>query len=377
MKILIVTNYLPQKIGGIERHTHGLATELQTKLGHDVTVVSASWPFEIANSTRFAGTQSYKVCFVPSFTISRRLPVPNLFSYNYWKCLNELPSDFDLVFFQSHVFINNWILAFYFRKVKRRVWMNHGCNYAPMSHSLTSFFSLIYERLGMFILRVFCNEFFAQSSFSAQWISTKVDRSFRVLSNAVDPMSFSNQQVSPTRYLGKSILFVGRLVPGKGLLESIKVVAEANEILKAKGETELFHLTVVGSGSLDPLQISKKYGLDIEWKGELAHPNVLDEMLKADVLIQVYSHPEGLTTVTLEGLALGMLVVSTPLSGHKDLKECEGVFQGKAEDLPQILVKSSQSKMNRQSQIEVGYNFVMNNFSWTKIAHQLTSDNLN
>lgn len=372
MKTLIVTNYLPQKIGGIERHTHGLATELQTNLGHDVTVISAPWPFKSSNSTQMVGTPVYKVCYVPSFTIAKRLPIPKLLSYSYWRSLRDLPRDFDLVFFQSHVFINNWILAVYFKKAKRRIWMNHGCNYAPMSNFLSSSFSFVYERVGMFIMRRFCNEFFAQSSYSAQWISSKVNRVFCILSNAVDPIDFSNRQVNPSRNTGKSVLFVGRLVLGKGLLESIKIVAEANEILAAQGEKDFFNLTIVGSGSLDPLQISKKYNLDIDWKGELSHSQVLDEMLKADVLIQVYSQPEGLTTVTLEGLALGMFVISTPLSGPKDLEECQSFLQGKAKDLPSILVKSSQSKKNRQSQIESGYDFVMSHFSWSKIAHQLS-----
>ena len=372
MKTLIVTNYLPQKIGGIERHTHGLATELQTNLEHDVTVITAPWPFDSANSTQMEVIPAYKVCYLPSFTIARRLPIPNLLSYSYWYRLKELPNDFDLVFFQSHVFINNWILAFYFKNVKRRVWMNHGCNYAPMSNSLSSSFSFLYERIGMFIMGRFCNEFLAQSSYSAQWISSKVNRAFRVLSNAVDPAYFSNRQVNPSRKTGKSVLFVGRLVLGKGLLESIKVVTEANEILRAQGEVDFFHLTIIGSGSLDPLQISKQYGLDIVWKGELPHSQVLDEMLKADVLIQVYSQPEGLTTVTLEGLALGMLVVSTPLSGTADLEECRTFLQGKASNLPSILVKSSQSQENRQSQIESGYSFVMSRFSWAKIALQLS-----
>ena len=161
LKTLIVTNYLPQKIGGIERHTHGLATELQTNHGHDVTVISAPWPFKSSNPTQMVGTPIYKVCYVPSFTIAKRLPIPKLFSYSYWRSLRDLPRDFDLVFFQSHVFINNWILAVYFKKAKRRIWMNHGCNYAPMSNFFSSFFSFVYERIGMFIMRRFCNEFFA------------------------------------------------------------------------------------------------------------------------------------------------------------------------------------------------------------------------
>jgi len=371
---LIITNYPPKKIGGIERHTDGLATELCSNLGHDVMVVSAPWPHKSASVSQFGGMPPYKFCYVPSTTIARRLPIPNLLSFKYWQCLKGFPKDFDLVFFQSHLFINNWILAFYFRKVKRRVWMNHGCDFVPMSTLLSSFISLVYERVGMFVMGRFCNEFFAQSYYSAQWISNKVKRDFRILSNAVDPKQFTNRQAHSNRKIGKSILFVGRLVLGKGLLESIKIVADANEILREKGDLDFFYLTVVGSGNLDPLQMSGKYGVDIVWKGELPHTEVLSEMLKADVLIQVYSQPEGLTTVTLEGLALGMFVVSTPLSGPRDLEQCANFLQGNAMELPNILVKSLKSKMNRQEQIDSGYSFVIGHFSWAKIAHQLLAE---
>ena len=52
----------------------------------------------------------------------------------------------------------------------------------------------------------------------------------------------------------------------------------------------------------------------IDFRGELSHPKVIESMYESDILIQAYSQPEGLTTVTLEGLATGLLIVTTPLS---------------------------------------------------------------
>ena len=50
---------------------------------------------------------------------------------------------------------------------------------------------------------------------------------------------------------------------------------------------------------------------------------------ESDILIQAYSQPEGLTTVTLEGLATGLLIVTTPLSGGEDLNGCINYISGK------------------------------------------------
>ena len=132
MKILVVTNYLPPKIGGIERISHELASALNAVEGVDVSVATAEWPTKFVEAEWEKIHYPYKVIDFPSITIFRRLPLPRVFQRSFWVKINDLDEDFDLVFYQSHLFILNWIILVKLRQVKRSVWMNHGCNYVPL-----------------------------------------------------------------------------------------------------------------------------------------------------------------------------------------------------------------------------------------------------
>ena len=249
--------------------------------------------------------------------------------------------------------------------------MNHGCNFVPMNNRIGKYISRTYEWLGIVIMRRFCNEFLAQSRNAADWISSTVNRKFAVLSNAVNMDNFDNFRIEPDRKMGLSVLFVGRLVKGKGLFECINAVSDANKILALAGHSNLFGLKIVGSGDLNPNQIAQQPFVNVTWVGELQHSEVLNEMLKADILIQAYSQPEGLTTVTLEALILGMLVVSTPLSGPGDLDRCQNYIPGSISDLSTHLVEASSRKESRLELISEGRAFVENNYAWPIIVKDL------
>jgi glycosyltransferase involved in cell wall biosynthesis len=186
MKILVVTNYLPPKIGGIERISHELASALNAVEGVDVSVATAKWPTKFVEAQWEEILYPYKVINFPSITIFRRLPLPRVFQSSFWVKINNLDKDFDLVFYQSHLFILNWIILVKLRKVKRRIWMNQGCNYVPLNSKVGALISFIYERIGMSIMKKFCNEFVGQSRNTAEWISSKVGIPFQVLSNATN-----------------------------------------------------------------------------------------------------------------------------------------------------------------------------------------------
>ena len=99
MNILIVTNFLPPKIGGIERLSHELASALQKKGTHQVTVASAEWPKKYVESKWAPIFFPYRVIYFPSLTLARRLPLPNVFSLAFWKQMKYIGEDYDIVFF--------------------------------------------------------------------------------------------------------------------------------------------------------------------------------------------------------------------------------------------------------------------------------------
>jgi glycosyltransferase involved in cell wall biosynthesis len=285
--------------------------------------------------------------------------------------MGDLSDDFDLVFYQSHLFILNWIMAIKLRSVKRRVWMNHGCNYVPLNSRVGNWLSFLYERLGMAIMKSLCNEFVGQSKNTAEWIALKVGIPFQVLSNAINMQPFSGEIELESRKVKKNVLFVGRLVEGKGLLNCISAVSKANHILKHNGDLNLLTLTVVGSGPLKYSISNNESPTEIFWRGELSHSQVIASMYQSDILIQAYSQPEGLTTVTLEGLAAGMLIVTTPVSGEGDLDGCINYVPGSLAELPYLLLKSRDRAEKRSDLVSTGKWFIEAGFTWDIIAEKL------
>jgi glycosyltransferase involved in cell wall biosynthesis len=371
MKILVVTNYLPPKIGGIERISHELASALNAVEGVEVSVATAKWP------TKFVETEWEKICYpykvieFPSITVFRRLPLPRIFQRSFWVKIKDLNHDFDLVFYQSHLFILNWIILVRLRHVERRVWMNQGCNYVPLNSRLGGLFSLIYERIGMAVMKRFCNEFVGQSKNTADWMASKVGIPFQVLSNATNLKSIFFESKIVERRVRTNVLFVGRLVEGKGLLDCVSAVSKANEILTLKDDPRLFTLTIVGAGPLRDQIPRQNLNVEIDIRGELSHPKVIETMYESDILIQAYSQPEGLTTVTLEGLATGLIIVTTPLGGGEDLSCCVNYISGNLDELPKLLLGSRSLPKSREELLTSGREFIEGGLTWDSVAQKL------
>lgn len=373
MKILVVTNYLPPKIGGIERISHELASALNDLEGVDVSVATAEWPTKFVESEWEKIHYPYKVIDFPSITILRRLPLPRVFQRSFWAKIRDLNQDFDLVLYQSHLFILNWIIAVKLRQVNRRVWMNQGCNYVPLNSKVIGFISYIYERLGMAIMKRFCNEFVGQSRNTADWITSKVGISFQVLSNATNLKNIIPNSNVVGRQIRTKVLFVGRLVEGKGLLDCVSIVSKANDLLILKDDPHLFTLTIVGAGPLRDQIPRQKLNVEIDFRGELSHSKVIDSMYESDILIQAYSQPEGLTTVTLEGLATGLLIVTTPLGGGENLDRCVNYISGNLGELPNLLLRSRVLPRSRDELLASGRSFIEAGLTWESAAQKLVA----
>lgn len=371
MKILIVTNYLPPKIGGIERISHELASALNAIQGVEASVATADWPTKYVESEWEKIDYPYEVINFPSITIFRRLPLPRIFKRSFWAKIRDLDGKFDLVFYQSHLFILNWIIAIRLRQVIRRVWMNHGCNYVPLNSKVGIFISFVYERFGMFIMKRCCNEFVGQSRNTADWISSKVDIPFQVLSNGTNLKSILPGSEIFEGKVRTKVLFVGRLVEGKGVIDCVATVSKANEILNLRGDSRLFTLTIVGAGPLSDQILSLNLNVEIDFRGELSHSKVIECMYESDILIQAYSQPEGLTTVTLEGLATGLLIVTTPLSGGESFKGCVNYISGNMDDLPSLLLRSRELPKTRDELMASGRRFIEKGLTWDAIAQKL------
>ncbi len=114
------------------------------------------------------------------------------------------------------------------------------------------------------------------------------------------------------------VLFLGNLIPRKGLLELTEALARL--------APSSWRLTVVGDPKVDPRyagrvrRTARRLGLDprIRYTGALSPPRVVAELRRAEVLAVPSSH-EGFGIAYLEGMAYGLPAIAAVHGGAGDL----------------------------------------------------------
>lgn len=147
----------------------------------------------------------------------------------------------------------------------------------------------------------------------------------------------------------KGLLFVGRLVEKKGLVDLIRALARVDP---PQRDTPL---TVIGRGPLEDelKQLAEKLALNITFRGALPHSKVLQEITSATAVVVPSRQAsggdvEGLPTVIMEALSRGIPVIGTRHSGIPEavrdglegLLSAEGDVDGLAANLNKFLAGS-------------------------------------
>ena len=146
------------------------------------------------------------------------------------------------------------------------------------------------------------------------------------------------------------ILFVGSLVPNKGilcLLKTIKVLSKINQ--------DKFNLTIVGSGPLE--NFLKQKLPNSTFKKYLSHNQLLKEMEKKDIFLFPTLY-EGLSLSLSEAMSRGMVVISTANSGLLEFGNKSNSILVKVNDHNQIAKKISFLINNPQKVKYLGMNAI-------------------
>ena len=138
------------------------------------------------------------------------------------------------------------------------------------------------------------------------------DRPMTVIPNGVDTAVF---HPSPEpRPLGKTVLFVGRLVSNKG---PQTLVEAAPEVLKRHQDARFLFL---GEGPLHKALRRRTRSLGIDQNvAFLGTRSDVAEIMRGAALLARPSTLEGMPLTVLEGMASGLPVVATPVGGTPEL----------------------------------------------------------
>jgi len=170
---------------------------------------------------------------------------------------------------------------------------------------------------------------------------------------------------------GKNVLFVGRLVRTKGLIEllyAFKMLTKIDREIK---------LIIVGSGSLSSFVMSFISRYDLRNRVEFAEgvlpweKVILKYYSRADVFV-LPSYSEGLPTVLLEAMATGVPVVTTPVGDITDIVRHgeTGILvkPGNIKMLAEAILTILQDKSLRKKIVSNALNTVRN-YDWKVIAN--------
>ena len=314
MRILRVSHWLyPDEVGGGEYHVHALSRD-QAAMGHDVTVLKVT---DNVDEVRRETRHRYEVIYCPA-TVNL---LKNEISIAAARRILGA-KEFDVVHAHSHFYFSTNLAA-----LKRRV---GGVPLAITNHSLYSqsaperLFRYYLKTIGRWTLNsadvVFC--YTEEERKATREIGVTAD--IEVIANGVDAEQFrpdgpGSDLIDPD---APSVLFVGRLVEGKGPHHAIDAME------RVRTDHPDARLYMVGDGPLreEFEEDIRSRGLEpaVEFLGLIEYDEMPGVFRSADVLV-LPSRAEGFPRVVMEAMASGTPVVCTNLDQIVDVVEGAGV----------------------------------------------------
>ncbi|WP_310736982.1 glycosyltransferase family 4 protein [Natranaeroarchaeum sulfidigenes] len=352
----------PDEVGGGNYHVHALSRD-QASMGHEVTVLKVS---NDVDSVRREERNGYEVVYCPATVnlLKNEISIPAV-----RRILGA--REFDVIHAHSHFYFSTNIAA-----LKRRL---GDIPLAITNHSLYT--QSAPERLFYYYLKtigkwtfnsadvVFC--YTEEERQATREIGVTTD--IKVIKNGIDAEKFHPDGAISELIASDvpNVLFVGRLVEGKGPQYAIDAIE------RVRADHPDARLYLVGDGPLhEELEADvEERGLEsaVEFLGLVEYDNMPKVFRTANVLL-LPSRAEGFPRVVMEAMASGTPVVCT------DLDQIVDFVSGAGETVEWGDVVSMGSALGRilsdpQTQDAYGTNgreTIVNEYSWSETVRATT-----
>lgn len=316
MKVLNFCPYYPPHVGGLEKHAIELHDKL-TEKGIKVTVFTPNIP---QIETDEIDENGVTVIRYPAFDLIHNFPFPKFWSLKFWKMfLSLFKKNFDIVF-SITMFFHSSMLAFVYSKIKKKKWIHieHASDYTKSSNFIIAIAARIYTDIFGRVTLFFSDLNITPSQSAAKFVSRFTRKPSVVVYRG---MPFSEiEKIPPNPTLKgkfedkKIVLYVGRLISGKGIIDLVKAVAGIN--------FDEFILLVIGDGPEEKelKELVEKLGIEkkVSFLGAKDFDEVLAIMKVSDVFVNP-SYNEGLPTTVLEAGVCGCGIVATDVGGTREI----------------------------------------------------------
>jgi glycosyltransferase involved in cell wall biosynthesis len=376
MKICHITwEYPPRIVGGIARHVEDLAKAL-AKLGHEVSVVTLEFP-DAPSYEELKGVKIYRAPTQighPHF-----LTWALLFNHSIEKQLADIGEDFDVLHVHDWLTAPAGISAKHFLH-KPLVATLHSTEYGRSTlQSIDSFTIDSWEWWTTFeankvIVTTYSMRHEVCGHFHVPW------EKVWIIPNAVDASKFQvsvDRNAVRARYLvepnEKLVLYVGRLVPQKGVEFLIQAVSR---IAGRFGDAKF---VIVGDGwlrgHLESLADQMGQRWRINFAGFIPDSELIALMRSADVLV-IPSVYEPFGIVALEGMAAGVPVVASQVGGLAEVVEHEKtgeyVYMRNPESIAWGVERVLSNSGHAAWLVKNGREAVERTYSWDAVAKKTT-----
>lgn len=319
MNILVFAPFYPPHIGGVESFSRDLHKELG-KRGVEITVFAPRLPEKTSAIEKHA--EAHIIRF-PAWEIVKNYPVPKYFPFfltrdfrQSFRSLWKIHPDIVI----SHTrFFNTSLLALAYAKIRKipLLHIEHGSSFAQSGNLLINTCAKVYDKtLGRLILKN-AHEVVAISEEVKSFIKRLcphihchvVRRGFET--STIN--SVAEDLKNPKKQNIVRLLYIGRLVPGKGvhiLFEALKNVQEKN-----------WELFIVGDGSerASLEKLAENFPKNtIRFFGEKKWEEGISLLKTADIFINP-SFTEGLPTTLAEAALCSKASIATDAGGTKEL----------------------------------------------------------
>lgn len=198
--------------------------------------------------------------------------------------------------------------------------IDHSTGYMPMGGGVLGLAGRMYEHLACTLIKSTKPTFYGVSLASCRWLATFGVRPEDTMPNAIDPEALAAELAQPcSDGLSRKdlcpngenlVVFVGRMIPEKGIQELIDAVRSLPGVV----------LAAAGDGPLLP-QLRQQYGdtPGIRLTGPLDHGDIVRLLGQADCYCLPTRYAEGLPTTLLEAAGCGCPILCTPTAGTEEL----------------------------------------------------------